>query len=60
MRKEPRIIIGDNVYLGVNAVILGPVRIGNKACIGAGAVVINDVEDRQIVGGVPAKLLRTR
>lgn len=58
--KEHKIIIGNNVRLGVNAVILGPVEIGNKVCIGAGAVVINDIGDRQIVAGVPAKVIRTR
>jgi serine acetyltransferase len=55
-----KIIIGNNVQVGVNSIILGPVEIGDKACIGAGAVVINNVKARQIVGGVPAKLIRTR
>lgn len=58
--KKRKIIIGNNVQIGINAVVLGPVEIGNKVCIGAGAVVTSDVKDRQIVGGVPAKLIRTR
>lgn len=50
--------IGDNCYIGTGATILGPVTIGNNVTIAAGAVVINDIPDNAVVGGVPAKVLK--
>lgn len=56
-----RIIIEDNVLIGVGAIVIGSniknVRIGKGAKIGAGAVVVGDVEAGQIVVGVPARPL---
>lgn len=49
--------IGNNVFLGAGCVILGDVHIGDGAIIGANAVVLNDVLPRQVVGGIPAKIL---
>lgn len=54
-----KIIIGDNVNIGMNAMILPGVRIGNNSIIGAGAIVTKDVEDNTIVAGVPAKRIET-
>jgi serine O-acetyltransferase len=51
-------VIEDDVYIGVRAVILGPVRIGKGAVVGAGAVVLEDVPAKAVVAGVPAKVLR--
>jgi len=48
-------IIGNNVYMGANAVIAGKIRIGNGVVIGANTLVINDVSDNITVLGVPAK-----
>ena len=53
--KSP--IIGDNVRISCGAKILGGIKIGNNAIIGANAVVIKDVPDNAIVGGVPAKVI---
>jgi serine O-acetyltransferase len=50
-------IIGDNVFIGTGAKIIGKVKIGNDACIGAGAVVVKDVPSGVTVGGVPAKVI---
>ena len=50
-----RIEIFDNVFIGANAIILGPVSIGPNAIVGAGAVVTKDVPPNTCVGGVPAK-----
>ena len=52
------VIVGDNCYFGLNAKILGPVRIGNNVIVGANAVVTKDIPDNAIVGGVPAKIIR--
>ena len=55
-----RIEIGNDVWIGINSIILDGVKIGDGAIIGAGAVVTKDVDDYAIVGGVPAKLIRYR
>jgi len=52
--------IGDNVSIGVNAVITGPVRVGSNSIIGANSVVNRDVPENVIVFGVPAKIIRER
>ena len=52
------ITIGDDVWIGANAVILPGVTIGKHAVIAAGAVVTKDVPDNCIVGGVPARILK--
>lgn len=50
-------IIGDEVYIGPGAKIIGNITIGNRVCIGANAVVTEDVPDNSVVGGIPAKIL---
>lgn len=52
--------IGNNCWIGANAVILAGVTIGDGAIVAAGAVVVNDVESHVIVGGVPASLIKKR
>lgn len=47
--------IGDDVYIGVRALILPGVAIGNRCIVGAGAVVTKHVPDNTVVGGVPAR-----
>ena len=54
------IVLGNDVWIGYEAVILQGVTIGNGAVIGARAVVTKDVPPYAVVGGVPAKLLRMR
>ncbi|PDV87725.1 hexapeptide transferase [Rhizobium sp. H4] len=54
------IVIGDDVWIGANCVILDGVTIGNGAVIAAGAVVTQDIPAMAIAGGVPAKVLRSR
>ena len=50
--------IGDDVFIGAGARVLGGVRIGDGAVIGANAVVIHDVPAGARVGGIPARVLR--
>lgn len=52
-------IIGENTLIGTGAKVLGQVKIGKNCVIGANAVVINDVPDCCMVGGVPAKIIKT-
>jgi acetyltransferase-like isoleucine patch superfamily enzyme len=52
--------IGDDVWLGVNAVIMPGVSVGDGAVIGAGSVVTHDVPDYMVFSGVPAKPLKER
>lgn len=54
------ILIADDCDIGVGAIILPGVRIGKGAQVGAGAVVVSDVQEYAIVAGVPARLLGTR
>jgi len=48
-------VIGHDVLISLNAIVLSGVTVGNGAVIGAGAVVTKDVKPYEIVGGVPAK-----
>lgn len=54
------VIIGNDVWVGSNAVILSGVRIGDGAVIGANSVVARDVPAFSIVAGNPAKVIRSR
>lgn len=54
------ITIGNDCWIGANAVITRNVTIGNHSIVAAGAVVTADVEPHSIVAGVPAKLIRKR
>lgn len=56
--KDKRPIIGNNVKLGANVIIIGDVHIGNNVIVGAGSVVVKDVPDNSIVAGNPAKIIR--
>ena len=54
------IVVGNDVWIGYEAVILAGVTVGDGAVIGARAVVTKDVPPYTIVGGVPAKTIRKR
>lgn len=56
---EP-IKIGDNVWIGTRAVILKGVVLGNGCVVGAGSVVTKSFPKNSIIGGVPARLIKTK
>ncbi len=58
--RSSDVIIEDDVLIGANSVILPGVRIGKCSIIGAGSVIISSVEPYSIVGGVPAKFIKSR
>lgn len=53
------VTIGNEVFIGADAIVLPNVTIGNKVIIGAGSVIARDVPDNSVVAGNPAKLLGT-
>jgi len=52
------VTIGDDVWIGANAVVLPGVKIGNHSVVAAGAVVTKDVPPHSLVAGVPAKIIK--
>ena len=52
--------IGNDVWIGTNAIIMDGVQIGDGAVVGAGAVVTKDVPPYAVVGGVPARIIKYR
>lgn len=54
------IVIGNDVWIGYDAIIMSGVKIGDGAIIGTRAIVTNDVPPYTIVGGVPAKVIKKR
>jgi acetyltransferase-like isoleucine patch superfamily enzyme len=57
-RMTQPIIIGNHVWVGMNATILKGVTIGDGAIIAAGSIVTKDVKANTLVGGVPARILK--
>lgn len=49
--------IGDNVFIGMNTIILKGTNIGNNVIIGAGSIVNKDIPDNTVVAGNPAKII---
>ena len=58
-QKFASIKVGNNVFIGVNAVIMPGVRIGNNVIVAAGSVVTKDLLSNSVYGGVTAKFIST-
>jgi acetyltransferase-like isoleucine patch superfamily enzyme len=58
--ERAEVVIGDNVWVGANSVILAGVAIGDGAVIAAGSVVTKHVDSNEVFGGVPAKKIGHR
>lgn len=56
--KQQAPVLGDDIFIGAGAKILGNVRIGNRVKVGANAVVTKDVPDGATVVGMPAKVIK--
>jgi maltose O-acetyltransferase len=57
---EEKVVIGNDVWIGANSIILPGVKIGNHSIIAAGSIVTKDISDCSIVGGIPAKVIKYR
>ena len=55
-----KIVIGNDVWIGANVIVIDGIKIGDGAIVAAGSVVTKDVPPYAIVGGVPAKIIRFR
>lgn len=58
VQKGQKVSIGDGSYIGINAVIVGNVKIGKHCVIGANSVVTKDVLDYCVAVGSPAKVIK--
>ena len=56
---KKKVVIGDNVYLGYNAIILPGVTLGNNVIVSAGSLVTKSFPDNVLIGGNPARILMT-
>ncbi|WP_219842110.1 CatB-related O-acetyltransferase [Aureitalea marina] len=60
LKEQREILVGNDVWIGHNAMIVGNVSVGNGAIVAAGAVVTKDVPAYAVVAGVPAKIVKMR
>ena len=59
-KRDEAPVIGDNVKILCGAKVLGGVTMGNNSIAGANAVVVKDVPENAVVGGVPARIIKYR
>lgn len=59
-KKSKPIVIGNNVWIGANSVILPSVTIGNNVIIGAGSIVSKDIPSNSIAAGNPCKVIKNK
>ncbi len=51
-------VIGNNVKISPNSIIIGPIKIGNNVIIGGGSVVVKDVPSNVVIAGNPARIIK--
>ena len=56
-QKYSKVVIGNNVFIGINSIVMPGVKIGNNVVVGAGSVVTKEVPDNSVVAGNPAKFV---
>lgn len=49
-------VIGDNVFIGTGAVVIGNIHVGNNVIIGANSVITRDIPDNCVAVGIPATI----
>lgn len=54
-----KIVVGNNVFIGMNSIIMPGVTIGNNVIIGAGSIVTKDIPNNSVACGVPAKVIES-
>lgn len=54
------VVVEDNVLIGANAVVIEGCRIGKNSVVAAGSVVLSDVPENVVVGGIPARILKQK
>lgn len=59
-RNESDIIVGNDVWIGANSILVSGVKINDGAIVAAGSVVTKDVPKNTIVGGIPARIIKVR
>ena len=59
VQRDQRVSIGEESYIGINAVIVGNVKIGKHCVIGANSVVTKDVPDYCVAVGSPARVIKS-
>ncbi|WP_317047131.1 acyltransferase [Pedobacter nutrimenti] len=59
MKSSP-VVIKDNVFIGMNSIILKGVTVGSNVIVAAGSVVTKNIPDNQVWGGNPAKFIKMR
>jgi serine O-acetyltransferase len=53
-------VLGDKVYVGAGAKIIGKIKIGNNVAIGVNSVVVDDIPDNSVVVGIPGKVISSK
>jgi len=59
-KKKYRTILGDDIWIGANVIILAGVKIGSHSVLAAGSIITKNIEPYSIVGGNPAKIIKKR
>jgi phosphonate metabolism protein (transferase hexapeptide repeat family) len=59
-RRAQKVVIGNDVWIGHNAVIMPGITIGDGAVVGSGAIVTHDMQPYEIAVGVPARVIKRR